>query len=72
MRILPKDATLLIVDIQQGFDDPAHSARNNPRAEEKAATMLTAWRHGGRPALSSAASKELVSHATACPWSRST
>ena len=49
MALLPKDATLLIVDVQQGFDDLAHGPRSNPSAEENAAKLLAACRHGGRP-----------------------
>jgi nicotinamidase-related amidase len=35
---------LLVIDVQQGFDDPAWGRRNNPEMEARVAEMLDAWR----------------------------
>jgi nicotinamidase-related amidase len=44
-------AALLVIDVQQGFDDPYWGRRNNPAAEARVAALLAAWRAGHRPVL---------------------
>src|SRR5215813_13456012 len=41
--------TLLVMDLQQGFDDPYWGRRNNPHLEERVLALLCAWRSIGRP-----------------------
>ena len=42
---------LLLIDVQQGLDDPRWGARNNPEAEQRIADLLAAWRASGRPVI---------------------
>lgn len=42
---------LLIIDVQQGLDDPSYGARNNPDAERRMADLLAAWRAARRPII---------------------
>jgi nicotinamidase-related amidase len=44
-------AALLLIDVQQGLDDPRWGARNNPDAERRIADLLAAWRAAGRPVI---------------------
>lgn len=47
----PQATTLLVVDLQRGFDEPRWGRRNNPSLERRAAELLRAWRAAGRPVI---------------------
>jgi nicotinamidase-related amidase len=45
------DPTLIVIDVQQEFDEPAWGERNNPGAEGKIAEALAAWRERDAPII---------------------
>ena len=46
-----KNTALIIIDVQEGFDDPVWGTRNNPEAESNIAALLETWRNSGRPII---------------------
>jgi nicotinamidase-related amidase len=48
---LPRDAALIIIDVQKGNDDPANGRRNNPDAEVNLSRLLATWRQTHRPII---------------------
>jgi nicotinamidase-related amidase len=51
LSLEPHPTTLLVVDLQQGFDEPRWGRRNNPHLEQRASELLRAWRATGRPVV---------------------
>ena len=52
--------TLIVIDVQQAFNEPGWGARNNPDAERNVAAALAAWRERGAPVIH-------VRHASTAP-----
>ena len=42
---------LVVIDVQQGFDDPAWGRRDNPACEANIALLVDAWRQAERPVV---------------------
>jgi nicotinamidase-related amidase len=49
--MLHQKTALLLIDVQQGFDDPMWGKRNNPDAEANIALLLKTWRSAKRPVI---------------------
>jgi nicotinamidase-related amidase len=44
-------AALLLIDVQQGMDDPRWGPRNNPDAEQQIGALLAGWRQARWPVI---------------------
>ncbi|MES2071052.1 MAG: cysteine hydrolase family protein [Pseudomonadota bacterium] len=51
MNPLPQDTVLIIIDVQEAFNDPSWGQRNNPAAEYNIAALLAGWRRTQRPII---------------------
>jgi nicotinamidase-related amidase len=51
MTTLPTTATLILIDVQEGFDAAYWGERNNPDAERKIEQLLARWRASHRPVI---------------------
>ncbi len=49
MAAIDDQTALLIIDVQQGLDEPRLGRRNNPEAESNMARLLDEWRARRRP-----------------------
>lgn len=45
------NTALIVIDVQQGFDDPKWGKRNNPNAEENISRLISLWRDERRPVI---------------------
>lgn len=49
---ITENAALIVVDVQQGFDElESYGSRNNPAADENIASLIAAWQDTGRPVV---------------------
>ncbi len=48
---IPKNAALVVIDMQKGFDNPLWGNRNNPDLNNNVEALLKAWRDTGRPVV---------------------
>ena len=48
-ELLPREAALLVIDLQKAIDHPSWGERNNPEAEKNVALLLEQWRATDRP-----------------------
>lgn len=48
---LSHNTALILIDVQNHFDNPANGKRNNPNAEENMAALLATWRQTNRPII---------------------
>jgi len=51
MQTFSQNAALLIIDVQNGFDEPHWGRRNNPQMEARIVELLDAWRASDRPVI---------------------
>ena len=49
--LISKNTALLIIDVQQGFDNPKWGRRNNPNAETNISCLISLWRSEKRPVI---------------------
>lgn len=47
--VLDDKTALIVIDVQEGLDDPVHGRRSNPDAERNMARLLAEWRAKRRP-----------------------
>jgi nicotinamidase-related amidase len=48
---LSDTAALIVIDVQQGFDDPVWGPRDNPDAEANIGRLVAAWADASRPVV---------------------
>ncbi|MEO1352715.1 MAG: cysteine hydrolase family protein [Cyanobacteria bacterium J06635_15] len=51
MANIPSNTALVLIDVQQGFDDLVWGKRNNLQAENNMARLLQIWRETERPVI---------------------
>ncbi|MEO5626392.1 MAG: cysteine hydrolase family protein [Dokdonella sp.] len=51
MQMISENAALLVIDVQNGFDEPRWGRRNNPQMEDRIVELLDAWRASNRTVI---------------------